>query len=253
MARVRSQTWGDGPRHFLGIHGWGGGLQTFEPLLPHMPGGCRLTSFDLPGYGESAPLQSWRVEDLTAWLVELVDEIETPRLTLVGNCSGADFGLPLVRARPERFERLVLLDPFAFFPWYFKLLAAQGVGKLFYMTAFANPVGRWMTDRRLEKHRTDDSTLTGSFERLDHDTVYAYLRMLRQLPSYEEFADLSMPIDVCYGENTFGAVRESVKIWTDLWPQAVAHELPGAGHLPIQEATEPLTAVIFQRDAGPTR
>lgn len=232
-------------RHYFGIHGWGGGWRTFEPLAPYVPEDASLWSVDLPGYGASSPLIEWRWERLVQRLSETVDALDVGPLRLIGNCSGADFGIALAQARAERFEQLSLIDPFAYFPWYFKMLVARGPGRLFYATAFENPIGRWMTNRGLADHRTDDSHLTASFEQLDHNVVYQHLRMLRQLPPYDTFGDLGHPITVAYGEKTFEAVRRSVQMWTGLWPQAIAVELPGAGHLPIQEATASLAAHLF--------
>ena len=188
------RTRGDGPRHFFAIHGWGGGCETFAPLEPHFPDDVTFHSVDLPGYGASPALRRWRFEELEAALVECVDQNDADALTLVGNCSGAAFGLLAARARPQRFARLVLVDPFAYFPWYFRLLVTGGAGRLFYDTAFANPVGRWVTNRQLKEHRTDGSDLTASFAQLDHDVVYAYLKMLQQLPGHRAFEELRMPI-----------------------------------------------------------
>lgn len=238
-------TWGQGPRHFFGIHGWGGGFQTFEPLVPFFPEDVTFHSVDLPGYGASPPLGRWRFEDLEAALADVIDALPAPELTLVGNCSGAAFGMLAARSRPQRFNRLVLIDPFAYFPWYFKLLVAEGVGRLFYSTAFSNPVGRWMTNRQLEKHRAEETDLTASFEKLDHDIVYAYLKMLQQIPGYRTFEELAMPITVAHGAKTFEAVQRSVGMWLEMWPQARSVEIAGAGHLPIEESPESLARAIF--------
>jgi hypothetical protein len=51
-----------------------------------------------------------------------------------------------------------------------------------------------------------------------------------------------------YGERTFGAVKKSVGMWQSIWPQARAHMLEGAGHLPILEATAQLARIVFQAD-----
>lgn len=232
-------------RHYFGIHGWGGGWQTFEPLAKYLPDDATLWSVDLPGYGASTPLKHWRWEGLRDRIVESLDEINAPRLRLIGNCSGAAFGLAAVAAVPDRFEHLLLVDPFAYFPWYFSLLVSRGPGRLFYATAFENPVGRWLTNRGLADHRTDDSHLTESFKELDHGVVYQYLRMLRQMPGYRMFEHLEHPITIAHGEHTFEAVRRSVGMWTEMWPQCEAVEIEGAGHLPIEEATEALAQVAF--------
>lgn len=237
---------GDGEtRHYLGIHGWGGGWETFQPLAAHLPPDATLWSVDLPGYGASARLSRWHWEDVAEQITQTARSLPTDHLHLIGNCSGAAFGLAAVRLSPQMFASLFLIDPFAFFPWYFRILVARGVGRVFYATAFENPVGRWMTNRSLADHRTEESDLTRSFEALDHDVVYAYLRMLQQIPGVGLFEDLSMPITVLHGEKTFTAVQQSVEVWRNLWPHASAVEIPAAGHLPIQEATVELAYQLF--------
>ncbi len=246
MAPLHVHRFGTGEDvHYFGIHGWGGGWETFQPLEPFVPDDASLWSIDLPGYGGSPPLQEWNWEAMGAAVSAAIDAIEAPRLRMIGNCSGAAFGLLGAKARPDRFEHLLLLDPFAFFPWYFSLLVAPGVGRLFYATAFENPLGRWMTNHGLAEHRTEETHLTESFEQLDHDVVYAHLKILQQIPGYQHFEGFEMPITIAYGEKTFAAVRESVDIWLDLWPQARAVEVRGAAHLPIQEATAELAKIAF--------
>ena len=249
MAPLHIHRFGTGERiHYFGIHGWGGGWHTFEPLAEHLPADATLWSVDLPGYGHSDRLGRWRWETLAGRLADTMSSIDAPELHLVGNCSGAIFGLSAVQRIPDRFASLFLIDPFAFFPWYFRLLVSRGVGRMFYATAFENPIGRWLTNRGLAEHRTDDSDLTRSFEELDHGVVYQHLRMLQQIPGHETFAGLEMPIRIGYGENTFDAVRKSVGMWRELWPHADAVELTGAGHLPIEESTDRLASAVFDWD-----
>lgn len=236
----------EGARLFLGLHGWGGGHATFEPLLPYLPDDVGILSVDLPGYGASEKLTAWDPELVARKVLATMDAVGLERATLLGNCSGAAFGLVAAEFAPDRFERLVLIDPFAYFPWYFKLLVMPFFGPLFYWSSFGNPIGRWITNSGLAKHRTEESDLTASFEVLDHGVVYAYLRMLKAIGEYERFAGFEMPIALLHGEKTFGAILRSLDLWRSIWPQATATELRGAAHLPIEEAPEQLAAAAFR-------
>ena len=70
--------------------------------------------------------------------------------------------------------------------------------------------------------------------------------MLCAIDGIEEIGmDLS-PIDIICGERTFGAIKKSVGMWRGVWPNARVFELEGAGHLPIEEATEDLSRIVFQ-------
>jgi pimeloyl-ACP methyl ester carboxylesterase len=243
--RLHSVWYGNGEHVFLGIHGWGGGHGTYEPIVDYIPDSVRVLSVDLPGYGQSPALERWDPDVVAARLLATLDAEGVETCTLLGNCSGAAFGLLAAQLLPHRFERLVLIDPFAYFPWYFRLLVMPLFGPLFYWSSFGNPIGRWITNSGLAGHRTDDSDLTESFEQLDHGVVYAYLRMLKAIGSYTRFTGLSMPVDIVYGEKTFSAIRRSVSMWKEVMPQAAATELVGAGHLPIEETPEQLANAAF--------
>lgn len=240
-------TWGEGPRQFLGIHGWGGGWQTYEPLVPFMPTDISFHAVDLPGYGHTRAPGAWSLETMAASVCDAVDRIEGP-ITLVGNCSGAIFGMLGVLERPERFERLVVIDPFAYFPWYFRIMTWPALGRMFYGVTFENPLGRVVTNASLKAKRTEDTHLTSSFEALNHDAVFAHLQLLDAVGPHTRFSPLkNHAIDLLIGENTFDAIRRSADMWQEIWPKSRRFTLSGAAHLPIQEATQSLAAHVFER------
>lgn len=238
------KTWQSGTDVYLGIHGWGGGWNTFEPLSAFLPENAVLYALDLPGFGKTPALAPWTEAAMTAAILEVVDNIEGD-ITLVGNCSGAIFGMLAALERPARFKRLVLLEPFAFFPWYFRLLTWPVLGRFFYTMAFQNPLGRLITNLSLSSRRTADTDLTESFETLNHDAVFAHLLLLKGVGSYTRFAPLNCPIDLIVGASSFRAIRESVTRWQGIWKQARVHVLDEGAHLPLQEATQRVAEITF--------
>ncbi|MDQ6708852.1 MAG: alpha/beta hydrolase [Acidobacteriota bacterium] len=242
------ERWGEGREHYFGIHGWSGDHRTFQPLAKQLPSGATLFSVDLPGCGRSAAPVRWSLESVVD---ELVSGVRAP-VTLIGNCSGAIFTLLLAQRIPERIERVVLIDAFASWPWYFRVFTSENIGRYAYFSTFANPVGRWLTNLSLAGKRGSDTHLTRGFAQTDHEITYRYLAMLKQAGSAQRFADLKMPVDIIYGERSFNAVRESVEVWRQMWPHARTWRLPKAGHLPILEATGALHEILFQETACPT-
>lgn len=236
----------------LAIHGWGGGTSTFDPLKPMISRDVEVVSVDLPGYGKSPKPGEWTVRAAVIEpLVELIDTLEGD-LTLLGNCSGAVFGMCAALERPERFKRLVVIDPFAYFPWYFRIMVWPVVGRLFYATAFENPLGRFFTNLSLKHKRTNDSHLTASFATLSHSVVYQYLVLLHKVGGYQVFEPLRRipEIDILVGERSFGAIHRSAQLWQSIWPHATIHVLSGAGHLPIEEATRDLAQRVLKADVS---
>jgi pimeloyl-ACP methyl ester carboxylesterase len=242
------ESFGHGREVYVGLHGWSGDHTTFAPLLPGLPAGARFFAADLPGHGLSPAPRAWELSEITAEIARSIAALDSPALTLVGSCSGGLLGLFAVRHLGAKVKRIILIDPFAFSPWYFNLFVsprAGKVGRYAYLSTFANPVGRWVTNLSLKRHRTDATHLTESFSAVNHEVTYRYLKLLAQAGGAEQFGDLKLPIDVAYGEKTFGAVKESVRRWREVWPQARCWELKGAGHLPIEEATAQLSRIVF--------
>lgn len=244
--------YGAGAQTYFGLHGWSGDHGTFAPLAAHLPECASLYSADLPGCGASTAQGNLTLDSVTSEIVEAVVEAvdaaapSNGRATLIGNCSGAILGLLVARQLGAKLARLVLIDPFAYWPWYFRVFVAGNFGRHAYRTTFATSFGRWLTNQSLRGHRTAETDLTNSFGRIDHEVAQRYLALLSEVEGIERFAGLQrVPIEIVYGERTFGAVKKSVAMWQGIWPQARAHVLKGAGHLPLLEATAALSEIVF--------
>ena len=241
---MRVECYGSGSRVYFCLHGWSGDHSTFAPLTRRLPAGATLYSADLPGYGRSPAPRRWELAAITEEIASAISAGDSP-VTIIGNCSGAVFALLAAERLTGRVERLILIDPFAYLPWYFKIFLNKRIGRYAYYSTFANPVGRWLTNLSLSKHRAAETNLTESFVSVSHEVAYRYLALLGELDDITRFSRLRLPVDLIYGARTFGAIKESIAMWRGVWPNARCQELAGAGHLPIQEATEQLSEIVF--------
>ena len=241
------ERYGSGPRSFVGLHGWSGDHRTFLPVVNSLPEDVSFFSVDLPGCGRSPMPRAWSVEAVADEIAQAIWSLPAP-LTLVGNCSGGLLGLEVAQRLGSRIERMVLIDLFAVFPWYFRVFLTKPFGPIAYATTFQNPAGRWLTNLSLRSKRAHDTTLTGGFAEVDHATTYKYLQLFGKFPAPESFANLTQRIELLYGDKTFQAVRESVNLWQSIWPRASATCLAGAGHLPIREASAQLRDILYCGD-----
>jgi pimeloyl-ACP methyl ester carboxylesterase len=241
---MRVECYGSGSRVYFGLHGWGGDHATFAPLAAYLPAGVALYSADMPGYGGSPEPRRWELAEIADEIAGAIAAVDSP-VTVIGNCSGAVFALLAAERGARRIERLVLIDPFAYLPWYFKIFLNKRIGRYAYYSTFANPAGRWLTNLSLSRHRTADTNLTESFVSVSHDVAYRYLALMGEIDDIARFSRLRLPVDLVYGARTFGAIKKSIAMWRGVWPHARRHELAGAGHLPIQEATAQLSEIVF--------
>lgn len=242
---------GKGPRVFFALHGWGGDRRTFAPLAPRVPEDASLYAADLPGCGDSPRPNAWAVGCVVEEIVRAVRQRSADPITLVGNCGGAVFALSAARELGASVERVLMIDPFAYLPRYFRLFNAGEFGRRAYGATFANPFGRWLTNQSLRGRRAGASDLTASFAEVDHEAARRYLALYEGLGTVEIFRGLRAPVEIAYGERTFGAVRRSLALWRGVFPDARVRELKGAGHQPFVEATEELAGFIFgARESG---
>ena len=236
---------GRGVEVYFALHGWGGDRRTVAPLAPLVPETASLYAADLPGCGDSPRPREWTVGGVVAEVVEAVRELDKKGVTLVGNCGGAVFALLAARELGGAVGRVSMIDPFAYLPRYFKLFNAGEFGRRAYGATFANPLGRWLTNQSLRGRRAGAADLTASFAAVDHEAARRYLALYDEIGGVEIFRGLRVPVEIAYGERTFGAVKRSLALWREVLPGARVRELRGAGHQPFAEAPAQVAEVIF--------
>jgi pimeloyl-ACP methyl ester carboxylesterase len=236
---------GRGPDVYFALHGWGGDRRTFAPLAPLVPESASLYAADLPGCGDSPRPGAWTVGAVVGEVVEAVRGTGAESVTLVGNCGGAVFALLAARELGPTVGRVSMIDPFAYLPRYFRLFNAGEFGRRAYDATFANPLGRWLTNQSLRGRRAGAADLTASFAGVDHEAARRYLALYDEVGGVEIFRGFGAPVEIAYGERTFGAVRRSLALWREVLPGARVRELKGAGHQPFVEAPGQVSEAIF--------
>lgn len=239
------ERYGTGAHVYIGLHGWGGDRRTFAPLAAHVPAAAAFYSADLPGCGQSPAPSEWSVAAIVNEIIAAITQTGTTQATLVGNCGGGVFALFAAQRAPELVARVVMLDPFAYLPRYFKLFVSDNFGRRAYDATFANAFGRWLTNQALRGRRTDETDLTAAFATTDHAAARRYLKLFAAMGDVAQFRDLRTPVALVYGERTFGAVKRSIALLQAVLPHAQTEMLAGAGHAPLTEATGQLCRIIF--------
>lgn len=237
---------GGGEKIYLGLHGWGGDRRVFAPLARFVPGDATFYSADLPGVGLSPAPGGWSVGDIVGEIVETVSACGRPRATIVGHCGGAVFGLLAAIEAENLIERVVMIDPFAYLPRYFKIFLNRAIGRRAYHATFANPLGRWVTNQALRSRREGEADLTIAFASTDHEAARRYLAVFAEMEKIKIPENTKAKIDLVYGGKSFGAVRKSVASLKKSLPEARVLKLAAAAHLPLEEATEELSRIIFE-------
>jgi pimeloyl-ACP methyl ester carboxylesterase len=245
---------GRGPRTFVGLHGWSGSQQSFDPLLPHLPDDATLVTFDLPGFGAAADPIDWSDEAFLGPIEAVLHGLPRP-VTLVGSCGGAVVALFVALRARRAVERLVMIDPFAYVPWYFRIFDLPVLGPLLYALVFMNPLGRRLTNQGLSPRRQRDVDLIEGFRDVRHGSNLRYLRWLvrHSAVDFADFRRFEGDVDIIFGARTFPAVRRSLDRWRWVWPHLRAFEMQEAGHIPVHEAAADVADVVFRPRAEEQR
>jgi pimeloyl-ACP methyl ester carboxylesterase len=110
---TRYQIDGEGPVLAL-IHGVGGRLETWDPLLQEFGQGYRVLRYDLRGFGESTKIKGrYELGSYVEDFVALLDHLEIDRCHVLGFSLGGIIAQAVALVYPGRVNRLVLCSTIA--------------------------------------------------------------------------------------------------------------------------------------------
>ncbi len=112
--RLAAQVWGDdNAPPLLALHGWLDNAASFARLAPRLAARYRVIALDLPGHGHSDHLgegASYHWPDYVRAVLGAADALGLRRYVLLGHSLGAGIASMVAAARPERIERLLLIE-----------------------------------------------------------------------------------------------------------------------------------------------
>jgi pimeloyl-ACP methyl ester carboxylesterase len=106
---VRCQVGGQGPAVLL-LHGWGGAIESFTPVLDDLQRSYTVAVFDLPGFGKSSlPPSTWGSADYANLTLKVMDRLNLDRPHVIGHSFGGQVSIQLAATSPDRVGKLVLV------------------------------------------------------------------------------------------------------------------------------------------------
>jgi pimeloyl-ACP methyl ester carboxylesterase len=234
----------------MGFHGFGGEhKKSFGSLFEYMPDDVSFYGVDLPGLGGSEEPAHWSYDHASELLAAEVDRVSGGEpITLVGSCSGSYHALEMAMRRPELAGRIAIVEPFAYFPWFFNAFMQPVFGRPLYDLVFASKVGQKLTQMGLQRQGiANDYDVMGAYSKESAANAYRYLQFYRECEKRgtDIFKIIDTPVLLVHGYNTFNDVLQSIDIWASLWDDVEIVALSDVGHQVTQEAPERLAAVLF--------
>jgi pimeloyl-ACP methyl ester carboxylesterase len=115
--KIAWQVFGDGPAEMLFVPGWVSNVDLFwqypqpREFFTQLAAFARVALYDKPGTGASDPVDvAPPVEERIDQLVHVMDSADLSQPTVIGVSEGGVTACLAAAARPDRVERLVLLD-----------------------------------------------------------------------------------------------------------------------------------------------
>lgn len=209
-------------------------------LVPGIDGTGLLFYRQIPTLSRSFDVTTTRHRDDARSMEELVDDLDRAiaaaapdrRVTLLGESFGGALTLSYALARPERVERIVILNSFAHF-------GSQARLWLGYHLLRATPWGmmrlaRQLNARRMHSPHTDRDEIRRFHDLMRATTREGYLSRLRILRDYDvrdQLPSLRMPALYLAGDrDTLIPSVEQAQLMTGLTPSSTMRVLEGHGH-----------------------
>lgn len=102
------------------IHGWSESKNTFKKLTEILSKKYRCISIDLPGFGESEPLENVTLEKVSRVLEKLILKLGIKKYNLVGHSLGGAVTLVFGDKHQNDINKIVLISPFVTFRQFSK-------------------------------------------------------------------------------------------------------------------------------------
>lgn len=232
----------------LYLHGIPTSSQDWVPFLERTGG----IAPDLIGFGRSSKggHLDYSLNGLASFVEDLLDELGVRRVSLVAHQWGAAAGLVLAARRPERVERLVLLNPLPLidgfrWPTPARWWRRPVVGELLMGSTGRRMLNRALRRGTLERDAWPAQRLTAVWEQFDQGTQRAILRLHRHTAESaleEPLAGLEMPVAVLWGDRDPWLTAESADAFAARLRGAALEHLD-AGHWPWLDRPEVIDRV----------
>lgn len=227
----------------------GSDLRMWEPqVAPLVARGYRVVRYDTRGHGGSpVPPGPYRLEDLGADFLALLDDLGVERAHLVGLSLGGMTGMWLGTHAPDRIASLVLcctsakLGPPSMWAERARRVRAEGTASV----AEAG-VGRWLTAAYVASHPDVAEFLRGMIAAVPAEGYAACCELIERMDQLDALPKITAPTLVIAGaDDPATPPQEHARPIAEGIPGARLEVVPGAAHLGSYERPAEFTRLIL--------
>ncbi|MEZ5400747.1 MAG: alpha/beta hydrolase [Bryobacteraceae bacterium] len=233
--RYRSAGRGDS---VLLLHGWGGSLESMDPIFNALAPHFAVTSIDFPGHGRSTlPPRPWGVSDFLDVTLKFMDRRSLARPHVVSHSFGGRVTIKLAAQHPERAGKLLFTAGAGVKP---PLTLQQKLKKTAARFKFLAPAS--MRDRA--------SAYLGSSDYANAGELRPTLRNVVDEDLTPHLAGIQSPCLLIWGDQDHETPVYCGETMHRLIPHNEYIVFPGAGHFPYLDQLHKfnMLALKFLRD-----
>ncbi len=247
-----------GPREapvLILLHGFGASLQTWDAWAARLDQRYRVIRYDLPGFGLTGrdPTGDYTDARSVGVLLALMDRLDIPKATLIGNSLGGKTAWGFALDHPERVDRLVLISPDGFASPGFEYGRKARLPLLVRLLPYVMP--RAMLRSSLVPAYGDPSHLTDAVVTRYRDLMLApgvrvaMLARMQQVLLQDPvplLRRIRTPTLLLWGDRDGMIPIANARDYLHAMPDARLVTLPGLGHVPFEEAPDASLAPVLE-------
>jgi 3-oxoadipate enol-lactonase len=238
---IAFQIAGDEGAAVIFLHGVGGDAEQWRPQLDFFSPRYRAIAWDMPGYGDSAPLKEMTIDALVDAVETLFDRLSIKRAHLVGRSLGGVIAQAFARKHSDRLGSLTLVATSTAFGQHAKSeiddawrqrFIEQRLGALDRGASLTELAPRIIKD--LIGDQPDPKGLEQAILSMAALSENSYRAAINCLVSFDQMAGLAeieTPTLLIAGEKDPLTPPEAMMRMAEAMPTSSLEILPGAGHL----------------------
>ncbi|PWR00668.1 alpha/beta fold hydrolase [Leucothrix pacifica] len=231
------------------LHGIGGSQDSFLPQLEALSNSHRTIAWNMPGYGESALLETTSFTTLTQALLGFMDELGIEKAHILGHSIGGMIAQEVALTNPDRVASLALLGTTPSFG------GRDDSFKQRFLEARLKPLDDGQTMSELADEfvpqivgsQADKAMMQAASDTMRVVTPEAYRVILQCLIQFDRYADsglISQPCCLIAGSEDNNAPAKTMHKMASKIPNACFYELEQVGHLINLEAPKRCNQIL---------
>jgi len=252
----------------LFLHGWGGPWSRRDKTLPLLEKDFHVITVDFPGYGRSEPLDNVHntLDAYADFTLKFIKKMRLSPLHLIGHSMGSVVAVRCALKRPKLFKKLILVG---FSTNYHDDLPPKGkalAGPLLKLTkakvgrralsklgevgfgqqllAFGVTLACALPHTKLTKIRSQARRRRVSYKNTSGRTLVENMVDILNCTYGDELKSLRPPVLLIYGKNERIVSQERRNSLVERYPKFRKIEIPGAGHVIMDDKPEELARAI---------